>query len=617
MARFESFFEGTAVIEQVKARGEIPSEDQWNVSALFPTFQEWEKELAAVCEKPTFPHWPQLQALRHHLKETVENLKSVLELSFSLSRKLEKLYTYAHLRHDEEITHNKHKEAFQRISSLLYDFQQEFAWIEPEILELPADLIEKYLNSPLLAPYRFHIEKIVRMRPHTLTADKEELLAMAGKALQTPPKVFSALNNADIKLGKIKDQTGKEHELSHGLFQLYLRNPDRTLRENAFKGMHGKYLDLENSLAELLYGEVQSHLFAARARSFPSSLEAALFPKKIPQSVYRSLIQAVREGLPSLHRYVKLRKKILGLPELHLYDMYVPLVPKVEITFDYLEAEEVVIESVAPLGKEYQAQLNKGLKSERWVDRFENKNKRSGAYSSGCFDSFPYILMNFRGILRDTFTLAHEAGHSMHSYLSNQSQPFQYSHYPIFVAEVASTFNEELLMDLLLKRREKKEEKLFLINEKIEDIRATFFRQTLFAEFELKIHELVEANTPLTPQLLKELYSQLNADYFGPEAIIDPEIAIEWARIPHFYYNFYVYQYATGISAAFHLVEKILQGDDQARENYLAFLKGGGSLFPIDLLKLAGVDMSTPAPVQATLRKFDSLVSDLDRLLGW
>jgi len=598
----------------LKERAETALEDQWNVSALYPSFQEWEKELSTLCEKPTSPHWPQLQTYRGKLKDSAAILKDVLDLSFNLSRKLEKLYIYAHLRHDEEITADAPKGAFQCISSLLYDFQQETSWIEPEILELSDAKIETYLNSPNLADYRFHIERIVRMRPHTLSADKEELLAMAGKAMQTPPKVFSALNNADIKLGKIKDQTGQEHDLSHGLYQIYLRSPDRTLRENAFKTMQGKFFDFENTITELLYGEIQSHVFNARTRAFPSSLDAALFPKKIPLSVYRSLIEAIRGGLPILHRYVKIRKKILNLPEVHLYDMYVPLVPKVEIRFEYNQAEDAVIESVALLGKEYQETLRKGLKEQKWVDRFENKNKRSGAYSSGCFDSFPYILMNFRGILRDTFTLAHEAGHSMHSFLSNQAQPYQYSRYPIFVAEVASTFNEELLMDLLLKQRTKKEERLFLINEKIEDIRGTLFRQTMFAEFELKIHELVEQNVPLTPNLIKEIYYKLNVDYFGPDAVVDQEIAIEWARIPHFYYNFYVYQYATGISAALSLADKVLKGDDKARVNYLSFLKGGSSLYPIDLLKIAGVDMSTPAPVESTLQKFNSLLTELEQL---
>lgn len=604
----------TAAAEQIKTRAEIPSNDRWNVEALYPSIEEWEKAFKGVCEQPESPRWPTLAAYRGRLKEGAAVVREVLERSCAISRELEKLHTYAHMRHDEEITDDSFKRAYQQILSLFFDFQQECAWIEPELLALPADLIDDYMKSPELADYRFHVEKIVRMRPHTLSADKEELLAMAGKPLQAPPKAFSALNNADIKLGKITDSEGKEHDLTHGLYQMYLRSQDRVLRENAFKGMLNSFQGFENTIAELLYGQVQTHLFNAHARQYPTCLDAALFPKKIPLSVYRSLIQAVRGGLETLHRYVRLRKKILHLPEVHLYDMYVPLVPQVDIKMSYVEAEDAIIESVTPLGEQYQNALKRGLKSERWVDRYENKNKRSGAYSSGCFDSFPYILMNFRGILRDTFTLAHEAGHSMHSYLSKTSQPYHYSHYPIFVAEVASTFNEELLMNLLLNRFTKKEEKLFLVNEKMEDIRATLFRQTMFAEFELKIHELVESDAPLTPSLLKEIYYQLNAEYFGPDAFIDDEIRIEWARIPHFYYNFYVYQYATGISAALSLAEKVLAGDPGARDNYLAFLSSGCSLFPIDLLKLAGVDMTTPEPVQAALRKFDSLLTDLESL---
>lgn len=600
--------------EEIKCRAEVASEDQWNVAALYPSFDAWEKGFKEICEQQTPPYWPSLAIFRGRLKEGPHVLKEVLERVSTLSRGLEKLHTYAHLRHDEEITDDRSKGAFQQILSLFFDFQQESAWVEPEILSLPLNLIESYLHSSELAAYRFHIEKIVRMRPHTLTTDKEELLAMAGKPLQAPSQVFSALNNADIKLGKITDQRGKEHELTHGLYHLYLRSHDRILRENAFKQLHATFLGYENTLAELLFGQVQGHLFQAKARNYPSCLDAALFSKKIPQSVYRSLIEAVRAGLPALHRYVSLRKKILQLPQLHLYDMYVPLVPHIDIKMNYPEAEELIIESVAPLGNSYQDTLHRGFKIEGWVDRYENKNKRSGAYSSGCYDSHPYILMNFRGILSDTFTLAHEAGHSMHTYLSKSTQPYHYSHYPIFVAEVASTFNEELLMNLLLKRFTKKEEKLFLINEKMEDIRGTLFRQTLFAEFELKIHELVEAGTPLTPALLKDLYYHLNIDYFGPDVAIDKEIQIEWARIPHFYYNFYVYQYATGISAALSLAEKILNGDTQTRENYLSFLKGGSSLFAIDLLKLAGVDMTTPYPVQAAIRKFDTLLSELEAL---
>jgi oligoendopeptidase F len=600
--------------EDVKTRREIPEKDRWNVSALYLNFDEWNKDLVTVWEQANAPHWPKLQKYKGQFQQSATILREILDLTFSISRALEKIYTYAHLRHDEEITNDEAKACFQRITALLHDFHQETAWIEPEILELPESTIHSYLVDPQLKDYRLHLEKIVRMRPHTLSADKEELLAMAGKTMQTPPRAFSALNNADIRFGFVKDSTGKEHELTHSLYQLFLRSQDRTLRKNAFLGMHEKYFDLENTMAELLFGEIQSHIFESRAKRFSTSLEAALFPKKIPLSVYRTLIETVRKGLASLHRYIELRKKILNLDELHLYDMYVPLVPSVEIHMTFEEAVEAVIASVAPLGKEYQETLEIGLQKENWVDRFENRHKRSGAYSSGCYDSFPYILMNYRGILRDVFTLAHEAGHSMHSLMSNKNQPYQYSRYPIFVAEVASTFNEELLMDFLLKKSDQKEKRLFLINEKIEDIRGTFFRQTMFAEFELKIHELAEANVPLTPTLLKEIYINLNIDYFGPEACVDEQIAIEWARIPHFYYNFYVYQYATGISAALSLVEKILDQNEEARQQYLSFLKGGSSLFPIDLLKLAGIDMTLPVSVEAVLRKFESLVSELEQL---
>lgn len=601
-------------LEQLKTRSEVSEMDKWNVEALYPSLEKWEEELDHVVVNKNFPHWPEIYSYKGRLNEGPQVLKEVLDLLFSLGRKLEKLQTYAHLRHDEDITNDAYKAAYQKISSFSFDFEQECSWFSPEVLSLSESLISSYLESDTLAPYRFHLEKIVYMRPHTLSAEKEELLAMAGKPLQASPKAFSALNNADIKFSPVQDTCGKENPLSHGLYQLYLRSHDRVLRENAFKVMHGHYKDLENTLCELLSGEIQSHYFEAKARRFPSCVESAIYSKKIPVEVYRSLIQAVRQGLPALHDYVKLRKKILQLDEIHLYDMYVPLVPQADIRMDYSEAEDLVIRSVAPLGTEYQELLRKGFKEQKWVDRFENKNKRSGAYSSGCYDSYPYILMNYRGILRDVFTLAHEAGHSMHSLLSRLNQSYQDSHYPIFVAEVASTFNEELLMHLLLEETEQSDQRLFLINEKIEDIRATLFRQTMFAEFELKIHECVEQGVPLTPVLLKEMYLQLNQDYFGPEATIDTEIAIEWARIPHFYYNFYVYQYATGISAALSLAKKVLAKDETARDAYLSFLKAGGSLYPIDLLKLAGVDMTTPQPVSAAISKFHSLVQEMGSL---
>ncbi|MFN0065700.1 MAG: oligoendopeptidase F [Chlamydiales bacterium] len=597
-----------------KTRAEVAEEDKWNTAALFATYEKWHSAFQKLQGHSSSPHWPAIASFRGRLGEGPAVLQEALEAYFAVARELERLHTYAHMRHDEDITEDRFKSSYLKIMALYADFQQEASWFDPELLVLPQQKIDAYLLAPELAPYRFYLQKIVRNKPHTLSADQEELLALTSQPLQTASNAFSSLNNADLKFGQIEDSEGREHELTHGLYQLYLRSPDRTLRKNAFARMHSSFMGMENTIAALLQGQVQNHIFTAKARKFPSALDAALFPKNIPTTVYRALISAVREGLPTLHRYVKLRKKILGVKELHLYDMYVPMAPDVDIQMSYEEAENIVVDSVAPLGKDYQTALHQGLKKDRWADRYENRNKRSGAYSTGCFDSFPYILMNFRGILRDTFTLAHEAGHSMHSYLSHKTQLYHDAHYPIFVAEVASTFNEELLMHLMLKQTQKKEECFYLVNEKIEDLRATFFRQTMFAEFELNIHEMVEAGTPITPAGLKEMYLKLNQDYFGPDVYVDEEISIEWARIPHFYYNFYVYQYATGISAAMALSEKVIAGDDKTRKDYLTFLSSGGSLFPIDLLKLAGVDMNSPRPVQATIAKFNQLLDKLEQL---
>lgn len=595
-------------------RSQVSSDDKWNVEALYTNFESWQQEYKNVYQENNQIRWPEIQVYRGRLGENPQILKECLELMMTLSRRLSLLYTYAHLRYDEEITHDNHKSAHRQITALLHDFNQETAWFEPELLALPDSTISTYLASPLLKDYRFHIEKIVRVKKHMLPPEQEELMALSGKALQTAQKTFGAINDADFKFGSILDSQGQPRELTHGSYAVYIRDRDRLLRENAFKQMHNKYLDFENTLCELVNGQIQTHLFNAKARGYSSCLEAALFPKNIEIGVYHALIKAVHGKMDVLHKYIRLRKKILGLETQHLYDMYVPLTPNVDIQLSYKEAEDLVIESVSALGSDYQNLLRKGLKEQRWVDRYENKNKRSGAYSSGCYDSMPYILMNYKKLLRDVFTLAHEAGHSMHSLLSHTHQPYQYSDYPIFLAEVASTFNEDLLGRLLIERVKTKEEKIFLINQKIEDIRGTLFRQTMFAEFELTLHTLVENNIPLTPKLLKEKYHALNEHYFGKSVVIDHEIDIEWARIPHFYYNFYVFQYATGISAALALSEKVVHEGEGAREAYLSFLKGGSSRYPIDLLQMAGVDMRSPKPVEAAINKFNDLVGMLEEL---
>lgn len=603
-----------------KHRTEIMQLDQWNVEALYPSLTEWEQDFKVTA--PTIKsssdscRWPDLAKYKGRLHEDPVVLKTAFEVFFAISRKLGTLYTYAHLRHDEDVANDLYKTAFGKITAALHDFSQESAWMEPELLALDSNQLKVTIALPTFNDYRFHIEKILRVKEHMLSQGEEELLAMAGKALQAPIKAFSAINDADFKFGTVLDNGGNEKELTRGSYGVFLRDQDRQLRENAFKKMQGTYKNYENTFCELISGQVQGHVFNAKARHYKSSLDAALFPKNVDTAVYHALIKAVNDNLSYLHDYVELREKIMGIGSLHLYDMYVPLIPSVDIHLSYTDAEEIVIESVAPLGIEYQNILRKGLKQDRWVDRYENTNKRSGAYSSGCYDSMPYILMNYKEILKDVFTLAHEAGHSMHSFLSHQHQPYQYGDYPIFLAEVASTFNEELLMRLMVERVKTKEERAYLINEKIEDIRGTLFRQTMFAEFELWIHTMAEQNVPLTPALLNETYRQLNVRYFSNRIIIDAEAETEWARIPHFYYNFYVFQYATGISAALALAHRVINGGDKEREDYLSFLKAGNSRYPIDILKSAGVDMRSHEPVTAAINTFGSLVAQLKKELS-
>jgi oligoendopeptidase F len=447
-----------------------------------------------------------------------------------------------------------------------------------------------------------------------LSSDKEELLAFSGKALESSYRAFSALNNADMKFKPAFDSNGKEHSLTNGTYSTFIHSPDRTLRKTAVLHLHEGFGAYINTLCELLQGQTAAHLFNAKARNFSDCVHAALFSHNIDPSVIYQLIETVKKGRPIMEQYLALRKEILKLDEVHLYDLSAPLVESVDLKLTWEEACQAVIESVEPLGPEYTAALRKGLLEDRWADPFENIRKRSGAYSSGCYDSMPYILMNFHGTLYDTMTLAHEAGHSMHSYLSRKNQPYIYAQYPIFVAEVASTFNEQLFMDHLMKKMKTKKEKAFLINDQIDRICGTIIRQTLFAEFELKIHQLVEQGQPLTPSILNKMYADLLREYYGPLLVIDPQMEVGWARIPHFYYDFYVYQYATGVSAAMALHAGVLKSP-AAREKYLQFLSSGGAKYPLDLLKTAGVDMTTSLPIEAAMKRLEYLVQELKKNL--
>ncbi len=601
--------------QSIKERNDVSQGDKWNVEALYPSLEAWKAEIQEVGRPENSPHWPELTAFRGRLGSSAETLKEFFMLSLETDRKLSRLYTYAHMRHDEDLAAEDYKKAHAVITTIYHEFGQELAFAEPEILSLPEEVLQAYLKADALKEYHFYLEKIVSLKPHTLSSNEEELLALAGQALSTSPSAFNAFNNADLKFPPVKDSEGNEQELTHAKYLLYMRGKDRELRKNAFQTLHRSFLGFENSICELFKGHMQHHVFTSRARKYKSCLETALFPNQIDTTVYTNLISTVRKQLPVLHRYMALRKKAMKVDKLHMYDLYVPLVEEVDLRYDYDKAESLVVESVAPLGEDYQKILHKGLKTDRWVDRYENMRKRSGAYSTGSYDSMPYILMNFQGAFHDLMTLAHEAGHSMHSYMSHKHQPYQYSHYPIFLAEVASTFNEELMFHHLKQQNLSAQEKAFLINQKVEDIRATFFRQTMFAEFELTVHTLAQDNIPLTPGLLKEFYHKLNVDYFGPDLEIDEEIDIEWARIPHFYSNFYVYQYATGISAAYALFEKVMEGGEAARTAYLNFLSSGSKDYPLDLLEQAGVNMRKEQPIESMLKHFDRLVGELSNLI--
>lgn len=582
-------------------------EHKWNLTSLYSSDDAWSQEFNEFKTKSK----DALEALK--TIDFEKELDKVLNYYFTLERLVSKIYTYAHLKYDEDLKNNTYKEMYGKALFLMNDFQKNFCFLEPRILEIDESVFNALLDSKALKDYKFHLERIYRQKPHTLDKDKEELLALSGPALAGPSKAFSAFNNADLNFADIEDGEGEKKPLSHGLYLSYLRKEDRTLRQNAFEEVHNSYLNHENLLCELLSSQVNKHIFTAKARSYPNSLEAALFANNIDPKVYRNLISSVNEKISSLHDYISLRKKWLDVESLHPYDLNCPMIEDCKLEVEFSEGVDMVIESVAPLGKEYQEILRKGLKEERWVDAFETKGKRSGAYSSGCYDSSPYILMNYQNTLNDLFTLAHEAGHSMHSYLSREKQSYQYSQYSIFLAEIASTFNELLLLKFLRKKyQDNKELQLYLLLHEINFLRGTLFRQTQFAEFELLIHETLEKNTPLTPQFLKESYQALNEKYYGKDLESGSHIAIEWARIPHFYYNFYVYQYATGISTAYYFTEQV-EKDPNAVSTYLEFLSLGGSEYPLDILKRCGADLVNGQVIHSALMRFKSLVGQLEK----
>ena len=593
-------------------RKDIPIEHQWDLTPLFESDDRWEilytKAEQEILSYPSF---------KGRMQESVIVFKNAIEFHLSISRKIEKLYTYAHLKNDQDKSNPFYLACFQKAVNLHTRGAELSSFIIPEIQALSEDTIGQFMSDETLRDYRFYLEKILRYRPHTLNETAERILALSREATRASSEAFGQLNNVDISFGSIVDASGNEIELSHGNFTTFLMNPNREIRKKAFHQYYRAYDDHKHTLAATLLYATKKDNFYAKARNFKTCREAALFPDNIPETVYDNLIDTVKHHLDPLFRYLRFRKQALALDELHHYDTYVPIISDVEFQMPYEEAVAVIEKALFPLGNSYTEILKAGLTG-GWVDRYENKGKRSGAYSSGCYDSPPYILLNYEDRnINSLYTLIHEAGHSMHSYFSIQHQPYVDYEYTIFVAEVASTFNEALLTRYLLGYYENNPQmQVYILNREIDNIRATLIRQTMFAEFEKICHNMVEDNQPLTLEQFTDQYRRLLDIYFADTLVIDPELALECLRIPHFYFSFYVYKYATGVSAAIALADKVITGKSNARDDYLNFLKLGGSKFPIDQLIEAGIDMRSPEPVKQAMAHLGTLVDRLIEVYG-
>ncbi|GIV86539.1 MAG: oligoendopeptidase F [Chloroflexus sp.] len=601
----------TTTTSKVPTRAEVPEEYTWDLSQIFPDVAAWEQELSAVEARAQ-----ELAALQGTLAQGPAQLLTALTLRDEVGRRLYALYIYATHLKDSDSTNPVGQGLAERASSFAARIQAALAFIEPELLTIPAETIEAWVDAtPDLHVYRYELEKLNRQRAHIRSAEVEQVMAEFSDLARTPYRTFSMLTDSDLQFPTIEDENGQPVQLSHARYGRLLESQDRRVRRDAFKGYYSAFLPFRNTLATTLGSAIRSHVIEARLRHYSSALEAALAPNEIPVEVYHNLIATVEANLPRFHRYLSVRRRLLGLDELHFYDLYVQPVPDVELTIPYHEACDLMRAAFRPLGEEYSAALEQ-MFSRRWIDVYENVGKRSGAYSGGSYGTPPYILLNYQDRLRDVFTLAHELGHSLHSYFTRTHQPFVYGNYTIFVAEVASTLNEALLTHYMLTNGADEALRRRLLAQQIEEIRGTIFRQTMFAAFELWMHERAERGQPLTADVLSQYYRDLVIRYHGPELQVDDELAYEWMRIPHFYYNFYVYQYATGISAALALSRQIINEGQPAIERYLRFLRSGSSRSSIDLLRDAGVDMTSPEPIQAAMDTFAGLVDQLEQLAG-
>lgn len=595
---------------EVKDRKDIDVKDTWNLESIYANNELWEEDYAAL-EKDA----AEFAKLKGAIEADVSKIPAVLDAYYGLHRRLSKLSVYARMRFDQDTTDSTYQTMSAKIGSLGVNIGAASAFVEPEILSYSKEQLEAAeKENERTAYYGRKIEEMLRGQEHTLDAEKEELLAAAGDMAEAPDDIFSVLMNADMKYPDIVLEDGTHLPLTNSTYISYMESPDRAVREGAFKTLYGQIASLKNTFAAIYRGNLKQAKFYAQSRKYSSARAMYLADSNVPESVYDNLLSAVHEALPMMYRYVAVRKKVLGVDKLHMYDVYTPIVAAQNQTYEFEQAKQMVLEALKPMGEDYLSHAREGLEN-RWIDIYPNKGKKGGAYSWGCYDSQPFILLNYTKNLDSVFTLIHEMGHSIHSYYSITAQDYAYSDYKIFVAEVASTCNECLLMHDLLEKTTDKEQRKYLLNHYLDSFKGTLFRQTMFAEFEKTAHDYCAQGKPLTAEALSQMYLELNQKYFGPDMEKDEEIAYEWMRIPHFYTPFYVYQYATGYSAAVALSAKILKEGKSAVDAYMSFLKGGESKDPIDLLKMAGVDMTTEKPVADALALFGELVAELEALV--
>lgn len=597
-------------VKQLPKREELPENLTWDLTKIFSSDQEFDEKYLELSEE-----LKQSEKHKGTLDQGASQFLNAIEFVLRVYRQTEVIYVYAHLKNDQDTGNTDYQALYARASSLFSKVSEAVSWFEPEILQLSDDQIWQYFKEePKLEVYRHYIQQIVDNRAHVLSAEQESLLAGAGEIFDASSDTFAVLNNADLVFPTIEGENGEIVQLSHGVYGQLLESTDRRVREAAFKGLYSVYEQFRNTFASTLGTHIKGHNFKAKVRNYSSAREASLSNNHIPESVYDTLVDVVSKHLPLLHRYMELRKRLLEVEKLHMYDLYTPVLGEAPITFTYEEAKEKALEALKPMGEEYMAIVEKAF-SERWIDVVENKGKRSGAYSSGSYDTNPYILLNWHDTLDQLFTLVHEMGHSVHSYFTRSNQPYVYGDYSIFLAEIASTTNENILTEYLLETEKDPRVRAYVLNHYLDGFKGTVFRQTQFAEFEHFMHTEDEKGVPLTSEYLSDSYGKLNAKYYGPAVEEDPEIKFEWSRIPHFYYNYYVFQYSTGFSAASALAKKILNQEPEALENYLAYLKAGNSDYPVEVMKKAGVDMTQAAYIEDAMSMFEQRLNELEELI--